>query len=302
MHRLTSSEPDGGTGTGTGPASDTASSAPATASRYTKVLLVVEENEDYSIVGSPPAPYLSSLAHPYGLATNMDAGYPLSCPSLPGYLILTSGSDPGICDDDDPSRHPIRGDNRFQQVAVSGRQWRGYAESMPGPCSAHDSPDGAYLVRHAPAPYYVSERSRCGRWDVPLGTSTVGALHNDIAAGHLPSFAVVTPNACHDMHGASAYSGDPVSQADDWLSGWIPQIMSGPDYRSGWLAVVITGDEGGDATNHIPTVVVSPTTRNITDPTARTHCSTVRTVEDVLGLPALGCGAHASSMTQVFRL
>lgn len=277
-------------------------SASSGASTGAKVLLVTEENQDYAVISRRRTPYLASVARQYGLVTRMDAGYPASCPSLPAYLLLTSGSDHGVCDDGPPSAHRITGPNLFQQVADSGRQWRGYAESMPAACAAQDSADGVYLVRHAPAPYYVSERSRCPGWDLPLGTTTAGALHDDVVAGRLPAFSFVTPNACHDMHGGPACSGDVVSEGDTWLATWLPTIMAGPDYRSGELTIIITWDEGSSGGNHIPTLVISPTTHQVTDTDPATHCTTLRTIEDLLRLPALGCAATAGSLVSTLHL
>jgi len=274
-----------------------------TGARYSKVLLIVEENEPADrIIGNPDAFYINQLAETYGTATNMNAGYPTRCPSLAAYLIMTSGSTHGICDDDDPRVHRITGDNLFQQVAAAGKEWRGYAESMPANCTATNTKDDVYLVRHAPAPYYVSEAGRCRQWDVPLGSFTAGALHDDVTAGTLPAFSFVTPDACHDMHGAPSCEKDLIIAGDAWLAQWMPKILTSPDYTSGKLVIILTWDEGSETDNHIPTLVISPTTRRISAPDAFTHCSTLRTIEEILDLPLLGCAAQAQSMRPALKL
>ncbi|MBO0828640.1 MAG: hypothetical protein J2P24_12740 [Streptosporangiales bacterium] len=266
-----------------------------------KVLLVVEENRPYGeIIGSDSAPYLNRLASTYGLATAFDAGYPARCPSLPAYLLLTSGSTHGICDDRDANRHRIGGPNIFAQVAASGRQWRGYAESMPGPC--HRGDDDDYVARHAPAPYYVTAQDRCADWDVPMGTRTSGAFHTDVAHGRLPAFSFVTPDVCHDMHGGVRCFGDDVRNGDTWLRDRLPMVLDGPDYRRGNLTVVVTWDEGGEESNHIPTLVISPHTKHVRSAARFTHCSLLRTMEELLALRLLGCAATAPSMRSAFRL
>jgi hypothetical protein len=271
--------------------------------REREVLVIVEENHAYDqIVGDPHAPYLNELARTYGTATRLDAGYPVGCPSLAAYLLLTSGDTHGVCDDRGPAAHPLPGASVFSQVTAAGRQWRAYAEGAPGPCALGNSRDGRYLVRHVPAAYYLDVRSDCRRWAVPLGSPRAGALHDDIAAGALPAFGFVTPEACNDMHGAPVCSGDLVGAGDRWLRTWIPQILAGPDYRSGRLTVIITWDEGNSSDNHIPTIVISPTTRHITSAARYTHCSTLRTVETLLRLPLLGCATTAPSMAASFRL
>jgi phosphatidylinositol-3-phosphatase len=272
-------------------------------SRYTKVLVIPEENKPYGqVIGSADAPYLNQLAHRYGTAAAMDAGYPADCPSLAAYVIMTSGDAHGICDDRNPSAHPLSGGSVFEQLAGAGLQWRMYAESMPTNCSPTNSRDGLYLVRHAPAPYYLSEQSRCRSWDVPLGTPTEGALHADLAAGHLPAYSFVTPNACNDMHGANGCFDRQVSRGDSWLARWLPVILAAPDYQTERLVVIITWDEGSRTDNHIPTLVISPTTTHLTSSTRYTHCSSLRMVEEIVRVPLLRCAATAASMTSGFSL
>jgi phosphatidylinositol-3-phosphatase len=266
-----------------------------------KVMLIVEENRPYGeIIGSDKAPYLNHLASSYGLATAFDAGYSTNCPSLPAYLLLTSGSTHGICDDEDANRHRVGGPNLFAQVAASGRQWRGYAQSMPEPC--YRSNDDAYVVRHAPAPYYVTAQKHCADWDVPMGTRVSGALHTDVTHGRLPAFSFVTPDVCHEMHGGVRCFGDDIRGGDTWLRNWLPMVLDGPDYRSGELTVIITWDEGSKESNHVPTIVVSPHTRHVRSAEHFTHCSVLRTTEDLLALPPLGCAATAASMRPAFHL
>jgi phosphatidylinositol-3-phosphatase len=282
----------------TGPAS---SAVPAVGT--SKVLLVAEENHGYDqIIGSPDAPYLNQLAGTFGVATRLDAGYPAACPSLAAYILLTSGSTAGICDDRGPAAHPLRNDNLFHQVATSGREWRDYAQSAPAPCALDNSGYGRYLVRHVPATYYLDERDDCARWSVPLGEPDNGALHDDVAADRLPAFGFVSPDACHDMHGAPPCPADRIATGDRWLRSWLPSILAGADYRAGRLAVIITWDEGTGTDNHIPTLVISPTTGHVAVDQAFTHCSTLRTTEELLGLPLLGCATDAPSMVPGFHL
>jgi hypothetical protein len=290
-----------GTATQQPPATPTTS--PPALPGYTKVLIIAEENHSYGeVIGNSAATYLNHLATAYGLATNMTAGYPTGCPSLAAYILLTSGSTHGICDDNDPGNHRLTGANIFAQTVAAGGQWRNYAESAPTTCAATNAGNDRFLVRHTPAPYYVSEASRCRRWDVPLGTPTAGALHDSLAAGQLPAYAFVTPDACHDMHGAPACPSASVRDADRWLQTWVPLIMASPDYTAHRLVVIITWDEGTNTTNHLPTLVISPTTSHVRSATGYTHCSTLRTAEEILHLPLLGCAAHAAGMVAAFRL
>jgi len=69
---------------------------------YTHVVWIMLENQGYSVVGSPSAPYFNELSDQCGLATNY---YAISHPSLPNYVALTSGSPQGITDDGEPNTH-----------------------------------------------------------------------------------------------------------------------------------------------------------------------------------------------------
>jgi phosphatidylinositol-3-phosphatase len=122
-------------------------------------------------------------------------------------------------------------------------------------------------------------------------------------AASRPSYAFVTPDACHDMHGAPSCPSHRVANGDTWLAQWIPQIMAGPDYRAGRLVIIIIiWDEGSSTSNHIPTLVISPSTRAVSSTATYTHCSTLRTAEDILHLTPLGCAGTAKGFTSAFHL
>ncbi|MFI5895004.1 alkaline phosphatase family protein [Actinoplanes sp. NPDC051513] len=264
-------------------------------------MVIAEENHGYrQIIGDSHAPYLNELATDYGTATDYDAGYPAHCPSLAAYILLTSGTTAGICDDKDPKSHRLTGDNIFHQVSASGRQWRDYAEASPGSCVL--TSEDRYLVRHVPPTYFRDARADCRQWVIPLGTPTGGALHHDIAAGTLPSYAFVSPDACHDMHGTPKCSTDLITAGDRWLRTWLRQIITGPDYRAGRLTIVITWDEGTSSSNHIPTIVVAPSLHHVTASRRLSHCSTLRFAEEQLRLPLLGCAATATSLGGAFGM
>src|SRR4051795_13041033 len=115
------------------------------AAQYTRVIWIWMENRSYSQVLGPSgdAPRLASYARRCGVAT---AYYAITHPSLPNYLAAVSGSTGGVTTDCSPSSCLQRHASLFGQVSRSGRQWRGYAESMTSPCD-RASYDG-YAARH----------------------------------------------------------------------------------------------------------------------------------------------------------
>jgi acid phosphatase len=258
-----------------------------------KVLLIVEENhsETSALSGMP---YLRSLAGKFGRATAYDA---LTHPSLPNYLALSGGSTFGINDDNDPSSHHISGQSVFDQAIQHGATAKAYAESMPHRCDLNSS--GDYAVRHNPWTYYSDPTSRanCRRHDVPLGSSSSGALHHDAASGHLPTVGMITPNLCNDAHDCS------LTTADNWLHKWIPRLQSGPDWQSGRLAIVITFDENdGSSPNKVLTVVLSRRTRHVVSTAHFTHYSWTRYADQLIGAPLLRSAGTARSLRKPFHL
>ncbi|HEX3827628.1 MAG TPA: alkaline phosphatase family protein [Sporichthyaceae bacterium] len=288
----------GGSSTGTpiATAVATAVATPvATPGRYSKVMLVMEENETYGkVLSGGAAPYLASLAQRFGVVQNLQAGYPVSCPSLPSYLILSSGSDHGVCDDAGPQAHQLGGDNLFAEVRASGRQWRVYAEAMPAVCDHSNS--GNYLVRHTMAPYYTDLAGDCPNWDLPLGTAESGVFHDDVTGGQLPALSLVVPDDCDDMHGGSGCPTDLVRAGDDWLHRTLGAVTAGPDWTAGRLAILIAWDEGSDTDNHVPGLVLSPTTSQVTLTEPLTNCALLRLMSDVLTVAPLRCAQQAPAI------
>lgn len=260
---------------------------------YQHVIVIMEENHSYKqVIG--PAKYQTALAGRCGLASNH---YAITYPSLPNYVALTSGAvPPNIAGRDcTPSSGCVT--DRPSIFTQSG-SWKVYAESMPTPCSRQNTPDGLYVPRHTAAPYF-SGVVACAQKDVPLGTPSSGALHDDLASGALPRFALIAPNTTDDAHGGC------LTCADNWLARWMPAIVNSRAYQSGSTAVFITYDsDNGGSQNHVATIVVAPAVPKGTVVETRfTHYSLLRTEEDILGIAGhLGGAATAPGMAAAFHL
>jgi hypothetical protein len=248
--------------------------------RYTHVVWVVMENHSYSqIIGSSSAPYINSLAKTYGNATQMFAE---THPSLPNYIAMTSGGTQGITDDNGPNSHRLGVASIFSELGTNSRSLE---ESMPSNCAKSSS--GNYAVKHNPEAYYTNLNGSCATNDVPLGTTP------NISA----EFTFITPNLCDDMHNCSVANGD------TWLKGFVPKLLATSQYTSGTTVIFLTWDEDNDSSgNHIPTIVISPTTKAVVSSTKFTHYSMLRTTEELLGLPRLGAAQTANDMLSSFKL
>jgi phospholipase C len=268
------------------------STAPA---HYQHVIVIVEENKAVNQVMGR-APYQTAVAKACGQAANMHAE---AYPSLPNYVAMTSGAVPAPVAGRDCQ--PTGGcvatsQSIFSQTAGS---WRVYAESMPANCSRSNTRDGLYVPRHTAAPYFTDLASGCLKRQLPLGTTTSGALSSDLRAGTLAAFSLVAPNTTNDAHGGC------LSCADAWLARWMPRIVASPAYQDGSTAVFVTYDSDDKSSkNHIATMVIAPSVKPGTVAIgAYNHYSMLRTIEDMLGLSGhLGGAATAPSMRAAFNL
>jgi phosphatidylinositol-3-phosphatase len=257
----------------------------------TKVLTIVEENHSLQQMQTS-MPFLWALATQYGYATGYTA---VSHPSLPNYLAISGGSTFDITNDAPPAAHPLPGPSVFGQALAAGKTAKVYAESMPTNCALTNS--GSYAVRHTGWAYYADERAACQTGQVTMGTTSTGALVGDVAAGSLPNIGWAIPDLSHDAHDGT------LTEADHWLAGWLPAILSGPDFRRGGLAVVITADEDDrHSGNKVLTVVAAPGLTGKVVTAALTHYSLTGLYDDVIGVPKLRDAATAPSFAAAFGL
>ena len=272
--------------------------------QYDHIYLFVFENLSYASFLADNLPYTHALAAACGLATNYSA---ITHPSLPNYLAMTSGDTQGITGDPAPTNPgSLTADNIFNEVTLSGGQWRSYSESMPQNCYHADdppAPNAYYTVHHEPAVYYADIATACNNWDVPQGTTTSGAMISDINSGTMPTFAFVGPN---DDGGCSTCGGDVDPQKlDSYLQAWLPQIFATPSYQAGKTAILIAWDESDNKTsNQVPMIAIAPSIpagTQVSDPF--NHYSLLRSMEEMLGIPnLLGNAATATSMRSAFNI
>jgi hypothetical protein len=249
------------------------------------VAVIVMENEEYgSVIGTHSAPFTNGLARRYALAQAM---YAVSHPSLPNYLALTGGSTFGITSD--CTDCSVNATSIVDQLERGHISWKAYMEDLPHPCFTGAGSAG-YAKKHDPFAYYtpvMRNPARCSHI-VPLGR-----LSADQHAGALPRFIWITPNLCHDGHDCA------VSTGDRFLATLVPALLRSLG-RNGLL--FLTWDEGSSdagccrlaAGGHIATIIAGPGARHgarLTTPTD--HYSVLQTIEDVLGLRRLRGAACA---------
>jgi phosphatidylinositol-3-phosphatase len=277
-------------------ASATTSSASASSSAaspgprtFAHIYLLLLENHEYNtIVGSDDAPYLNSLFGRYGLATQMHA---VAHPSEPNYIALVSGGTQGVRDD---GVYNLDAPNLFDQIEAAGRTWHVYAQGFPGACSGAAKTDevadgpgkaGDYARKHNPAISFTAisgSPSRCA--------NITGLAGFDPGAA---DFEMIVPNQINDMHSASVRTGDA------FLAAFLPSILDSAAFAQGSL-LIVTFDEGTSSIGeggHIATLLatpgMAPGTRFDAD---ANHYAVLRTIEDAWGMPPLGAAADAAAI------
>jgi hypothetical protein len=266
--------------------------APARAApvpRFTHVLVVVFENKESSdVIGSPDAPTFSALVTRGALLTSYDG---VAHPSLPNYLALVSGSTHGITDD--CTDCSVAGRSLADTLPARGRTWKTYAEGLPraGWTGAFS---GSYAKKHDPFLYFDDVAGKAARRShvVPFTQ-----FAHDVRARDLPSFALVVPNQCNDMHDCSIATGD------TWLKRNIVPLLRSKAIAGGVVFIVFdegTSDTGGGG--HVAAIAVGPRVRPGVRYTAPTnHYGLLRTVETAWRLAPLGQSASARPITGIWK-
>jgi phosphatidylinositol-3-phosphatase len=267
------------------------SAAERPAHKISKIIVIMEENHSSGTVFPSGMPYLWSLARRYGHATAWsDIGHP----SLPNYLAIFGGSafgGPQDCPPGPGCTYP--GPTVFGQAIAKGETARAYEESMPAPCDLSGS--GDYDVNHNPWAYFPDEASLCRAGDLPAGTTSSGALVSDIRRGTLPTVGLITPNLIDDAHNGT------LADADAWLRGWIPALMSGPDWRAGRLAIVVVFDEG-DTTELVPFVIMAPGVSGVVVRQPVNQYALTRLIDEVAGVAPLRQASRAADIAPLFGI
>ena len=247
---------------------------------YQHVVVVMMENRTWNQVGGVgfgAMNYLASLATRCAFYANWTETNPEQ-DSLTQYIGLTSGVDnPRTVNDCSPSAACSSTDsNIFRQVRETGGTARSYVEGASEPCSAAGN-----AAKHVPALYYrgVYTDATGTHTDADFCTTEVRPA-GELDPNHLPTFAMLTPNLCHDGHDC------PNSQVDDWARVHVAAILSGDDYRAGSTAVFVLWDES----DPVPNLLIAPSAEAGPRGGRGSHAAALETIEEMLGVPILAQG------------
>jgi hypothetical protein len=283
------------------------------------VFTFVLENTDYaaSFGRRTSMPYLGRVLRKRG--TLLPRYYGVAHASLPNYLAMIAGVAPTATTRADCPQFNCTYAKDVQtlpnQLDAAGRNWRGYFQDLPAPCSVpvdgNGDPFGGatrrsqYATRHNPFVYFhaiTDARATCRKHVVGLPNLT-----RDLAsADRTPAWSFVGPDLCADGH--DAVCADPsqpggAAGIDRFLRDWVPRIMAAPAFKKDGL-LVITFDEAESDSAHgggrVGALLLGPAVRRgATRQTVLNHNSYLRSMEDLFGLGHLG--AAAASGVQTFQ-
>src|SRR2546425_2350379 len=205
---------------------------------FNHVFIVVEENNDYtSVIGSSSMPYLNGLAQQYGLATQY---YANTHPSIGNYFMMTVGT---IITNDDSYGSVVTDDNVIRQLLAAGKTWKADAEDLPSVGYVTlDVDNGAYASRHNPVGYLTDVHD-----DATQAQNVVPFTHfaADPAHNALPNYSFIVPNLCNDAHDCS------LSTADTWLQTNIDPLVKSAQFQQDGLLIILFDEAGGDDTRSV---------------------------------------------------
>jgi phosphatidylinositol-3-phosphatase len=277
------------------------------------VVFVIFENHSYDqILGNSAAPYLNGLVRDSATAL-FTQSYALTHPSQPDYLMLFSGSDQGVTNNDVPKTLPFTSPNLGAGLLQAGRTFAGYSEDLPA-IGFDGKSSGHYARKHNPWVNWQGAETNGipGTLNLPL---TSFPSNYDL----LPTVSFVIPNQDHDMHNGT----DPkrINKADAWLRDHLDGYVQWAQSHNSLL--IITFDEGytrnGNLfnrifsffrnedesgmteSNHIFTAFVGGMVKHGSYDQKIDHYSVLRTIEEMYGLSHDGSSAASSAISNVWK-
>jgi hypothetical protein len=283
------------------------------------VFLIMLENHSWATLqgAGASATYINGTLVPMGAHAEAYSTPPGNHPSEPNYVWLEAGDALGITTDNPPSaNHQATTDHLSSQLEAKNISWKAYAEDAPaGTCPL--TATGLFDPKHTPQLYFddVTDTNMASSAHCQAHIKPFSTFEADLTANTVARYNFITPNLCNDMHG-NGFSGacsvlgsddGHIKLGDDWLAAEVPKILASAAYKDNGV-IFILWDEGDELTPPLPAkdgpigmIVISPLAKtNFSTSTAFTHSSTLRTMEEIFGVPLLRDAKNAKSLGEMF--
>lgn len=253
------------------------------------IVICIMENHGYSqIIGSSAAPFINSLAT---ANASFGASYAITHPSQPNYLMLFSGSNQGVTNDNLPAGTPWSTANLGGSLINTGHTFTAYSQGLPSVGSTVTT-SGQYARKHAP---WVDWQGT-GANQIPSSfNQPFTAFPSNYST--LPTVSFVIPDMNHDMHNGT----DPatITTGDTWVQTNLSAYITWANTHNSLFILTFDEDENSASTNQIVTVfsgqMVQPGYYNTI---TYNHYNILRTIEAMYGLPYAGASSSAQTITE----
>jgi hypothetical protein len=310
----------GGSGTAGGGGSGSAGGGGSTSGSHAikKVFIVLMENADWATwKGSASAPYVNTTLLKTAAHAEMYDNPTGVHPSLPNYLWLESGDKLGVTADGPPSQfHQSTTDHLVTQLETAGHTWKAYVENIDGTtCPLTDS--GLFVARHVPMLFFddVTNTNDAMAARCKAHVRPYSELATDLKNGTVADYNFITPNLCDDAHGSNVLAldftcsppptpgaADLIKLGDTFLSTAVPAITGSPAFGSDSV-LFVAWDEGEASTSDGPIgffAVGSMVKPGYMNSIKYDHSSTLRTVEEIFGVPYLRAAQTSNDLSDFF--
>ncbi|HNQ61145.1 MAG TPA: alkaline phosphatase family protein [Bacteroidia bacterium] len=256
------------------------------------VVICVLENHGYpQVIGSSHAPYIDYLTT---IGANLQEYYALTHPSQPNYIMMFSGSNQGVTDNNLPSGTPWSSPNLGASLLQAGFTFKGYSEDLPTTGSTVGA-SGAYARKHSPWVHWQGS----GTNQIP---SSCNVPFSDFPSDFnlLPDVSFVIPNQNNDMHNGS----DParIISGDEWVQQNLGAYISWAQNNNS-LFILIFDEDNADYFNRVPCIFVGPMVEPGNYATiGHHHYNFLRTLEEMYALPFSGSSATSEAINEIWRI
>ncbi len=275
------------------PPRDTPATMPAFPTAIQHVIVIMDENKEWSTVWEHGA-FEVSLARTYA---NLSQFYAIRQASWPSYVAATSGDTPPA------GPTPINVQNLADLTTAHGETWAQWSESAVGACDRTDNVAHLYDTAHVPFVWYDDVYGNSAECNADVVPMTLTQMQTAFMSGTLPNYTFITPNLYDDGHTYSrtctpGVTNQPIAEtecADAWLQALLTPLISNTALFA-HTAVFITYDQTQTSDNsgsivgasggHVYASVVSPVViPGYSSTTPYTDTNLLTTAEWLLGLP-----------------